>query len=246
MILGMIVFFIVIGFGVLTHGTPRFEQKIYKHIPLYDWLLITLFPIGCYIATALFVRTIMLRNTMPILPFGDVEILIAGVLIVVYAVSGNSIHFTSKVLWRYLDKDLQKTAYEVNELFHGKFSHLLTFVGVLLILFCISLLEMNHPVLEPINESTRKGIVFMSIFTGVFVAKMVVKSRSNDLSWRINRPLFAVGFLVGVLHLYIVYILNLDLYFYPFNLYTLLFLSTFITGFLLRKLYFFSRHKLFV
>jgi len=238
MILGMLVFFAVIAFGVLTYDRPRFEQKIYKNIPLDDWMLITVFPIGCYIATALFVYSIILRPTVQVLPFQDIDIIIAGVLILIYSSAGNSIHFTSKVLWKYLDKHKQKTAYEVNELFHGRFSHLITFIGVILIMFCICLLELNHPLSEPITDKTQLSVLLLSIFTGLFVARMVIKSRSQDLSWRINRQMFSIGVLLACLHAYVISTYNINLLLHPFNDYTFLFLLTFIVSFLLRKAYY--------
>jgi hypothetical protein len=238
MIVGMLILFAVIAFGLLTYDRPRFEQKIYKNIPLDDWMLITVFPIGAYIATAFFVYSIVLRPTVQILPLRDIHIIIAGVLILLYSSAGNSIHFTSKVLWKYLDKHKHKTAYEVNELFHGRFSHLIVFVGVSLIMFCICLLEINHPLVQPINYQNQVSILLMSIVTSLFVIRMVIKSRSQDLSWRINRPLVSFGILLGVLHGYIISSYKVDLSLHPFNAYTLLFFFTFILFFLLRKGYF--------
>ncbi len=242
MILGMAIFLTIVCFGVLTHDKTRFESKVYKNIPLYDWMLITFFPVGCFVATAIFVRSIVLRQFYQVLPFQDFEILIVGTLVLIYASAGNSIHFTSKVLWRYLDPHKQKTAYEVNELFHGKFSHLLSFVGVLLIMFSMSLLEINHPLPLPIDQVRQWVVLLAGIFTGGFVTKMIINSRSDsnakDFSWSVNRSVFLIGLTIGLLHIYIIYIYKLNLLLYPFNTYTVIFIISVILAFLVRKAYF--------
>src|SRR3989338_5440520 len=102
MLTGLLVIAIVGLLGVLTHRRSRFEERVLKHVPLSEWIIVLIVPVFMYLGWAVVVNNIIDRPRVRIIPFDDFNIIAVTVLFMLYGFVGNSMHFTGKVLWRYL------------------------------------------------------------------------------------------------------------------------------------------------
>ncbi len=126
---GLILVALVSLVGVLIHRRSRFEQRVFKNIPLIDWLYITIFPTLMFAGWIIMIKSIVNRPSINIIPIDDFDFVIIMIIFVLYAFIGNGLHFSSKVIWRYLPHtDRHKLVYKVNEMFHNKLSHYTIYV----------------------------------------------------------------------------------------------------------------------
>src|SRR3972149_11102707 len=145
MLTGIILLSIMGFVGIISYRRPRLEQRVFRKIPLVDWLNILIIPIIMYYGLILIVKNILERVKVEVLDYDEFTLLGVGVLFLVYTFVGNSIHFVGKVLSRYMIVNKRSYAYQVNEMFHGKMSHYISFVCIILVLFVIAILEVNYP-----------------------------------------------------------------------------------------------------
>ena len=225
MFTGFLIAAIVGLLGVLTHRRSRFEQRVFKNVPLSEWIIVLVVPVFMYLGWAVVVNNIIDRPRMRIIPFDDFNIIAVTALFMVYGFVGNSMHFTSKVLWRYLKDQKKSMAYRVNEMFHGKLSHYLIFLNVLFIIFLLSITEINHPV----SGGVTKLYLAMTALCGVIFGVSAVRTVFYPDEWfgGYNKPLFFVylGLFLVQFSLFKVY--NLSFYNYPVSMFVA---YTFMTG----------------
>lgn len=241
MITGLILFSIIAFVGVISYRRPRLEERVFKNIPLIDWMISLIFPMFVYLALVLIVKNIVSRNRLDILDFDDFTFASFFVLFVMYAFVGNSIHFVGKVLSRYLTPNRHTRIHQINEIFHGKLSHYLAFVSILLAIFTLSLWEINHPLLES-NQITQAAKIITIIFGGL-LGYSSTKAIFYTSGWfgGYNKPLFfLVAFLLGLIVI-IFSSYQLKIAFYPVNLFVISMFTTLMVVFLFRQLLIFSR-----
>ena len=224
MLTGILTIAFVAFIAVISYRHQRFEERLVKQIPLIDWLLMFVFPMTFYVGLINIVNNIVRRPRMQILDFDDSQILGLGIFFMVYAVVGISVHFVSKVLSRYIKQNRRDKAYRVNEIFHGKLSHYITFACAYLLVFSLALLEINHPLTEELNRLSfyvlaGVGIVAgFSAFKGIFITQRWIGGHS--------KPFFFIS-LVLLFFLTTIYKSHrLSLAYYPMNVFILLMLFT--------------------
>lgn len=239
MLTGILILTIVGLLAVLSHRRTRLENKIYKNVPLVDWLNFSAYPIALYIGWFIVVKNIISRPYADIFPLGDFDILAVTILFMVYGFVGNSIHFTGKILWRYLVREKHGIAYRVNEMFHGRFSHYLIYLNVMFIIFLLAMLEVNHPLPAFVTNNYLKLIAFGGIAFGYLGSKTVFYS--NEWFGGYNKPLFFIMTIFAALLLLINRFYNMNYSYYPVNFFTVTMCTSFLSAFIIRQFIIFSR-----
>lgn len=232
---GLFVIAIVALLAVLSHRRKRLEEKVFKNIPLSDWLIILVFPLMLYIGWVVVVRNILNNPRSEVIPIDDFDILVVTNLFMIYGFVGNAIHFTGKILWRYLRTTPKSLVYRVNEIFHGRLSHYLTYLNGLFIFFMLTVLEMNHQILLPIDNSAFRIAILTGIILGVSASKAVFYT--NEWFGGYNKPLFFVGGILLLILLQFVRVFSLNLSFYPVTLFAISMFGSFMATFLLRQIF---------
>jgi len=239
MLTGIIIIALVGLLGVLSHRRSRLEHRIYKHVPLQDWLVVLLLPISLYIGWFFVVKNILFRPTVSHLPFSDIDILAFTILFMVYGFVGNAIHFTGKILWRYLKDYNHSMAYKVNEMFHGKLSHYLVYLNALFLTFLLAILEINHPVQIAVGNFYLYLIAGFGVIFGFAGSKTIFYT--NEWFGGYNKPLFIIS---SVLLLFLTWIgkyFRLSFPYYPIYLFVISMGLSFNSAFILRQLFIFMK-----
>lgn len=239
MITGLLIISIVSLVAVLSYKRPRLEKRVFKNIPMLDWLNILGFPPMIYIGLVFVVDNILKRTRVVILDFDDFTIINVGVLFMILAFVGQSIHFVSKVISRYLPANKHTLEYQVNEIFHGKLSHYMVMIFSLLTLFMVDLLELNHPQFSPVVRRNEWLIVTAGIILGVSATRTVIFSAG----WLGGyfRPVFTLVFLIFIILFSIIRINILDISYYPINLFSVCTYLTVLIVFIVRQIFIFSK-----
>jgi hypothetical protein len=236
---GLLIIVIIGLLGVLSHRRTRLEEKIYKNIPLSDWLLILVFPISFYLGWVMLVRNILDRPRFPIFPLDDIDILSAAVLFMVYGFVGAAIHFTGKILWRYLRGMENTMAYRVNEMFHNRMGHYLTYLGALFVVFLLPVMEINHPLETPVSAYQLMAIIIAGIVFGMAANKSIYYT--NEWFGGYNKPLFFIITITMSVLIVLIRTYKLTFVVYPVNLFVLSMCAASVYSFLIRQFFIFSR-----
>lgn len=239
MLRGILIAAAIAFLAVFTHRQTRLEQRVFKNVPLTDWITLLIAPIGLYIGWSIMINNIISRPYVARLPLDDFDIIATTFLFVVYAFVGNSLHFNSKVLWRYLRSQEHTMAYRVNEMFHGKLSHYLAYLCGLIVFFLLPILEINHPLSYPISSVYQYPIVIGGIVFGVCASKAIFYT--NDWFGGYNKPLFImVLFLIAILtSLFKAFQINF--LFYPISLFITSIFASYLLTFIIRQAFIFTR-----
>lgn len=239
MITGIILFSILVFIAMISYKRPRLEHRVFKNIPLIDWLTILLFPIIGYFSLAMIVVNILTRPGQIILDFEDITLVLVGILFLVYAIVGNSIHFVGKVLSRYISSSKYALIYKINEIFHGKLSHYLFYVCTIMTIFIISLLEINHPLSTTLSKSLELVVITSGVLLGLSSAKGIYYSSSWYGGY--NKALFFLVSVLLIIQLSIFSYFNLKFRVYPVNIFIMSMYLSFLATFIARQFFIFSR-----
>lgn len=217
MVTGLLIIAIVSLLGVMSHRRTRLENRVYKNVPLAEWLIVLVVPVAIFFGWVMVVKNIIARTNVAIFLFDDIDILAIMILSMAYAFVGNAFHFTGKILWRYLQRQKYSMAYKVNEMFHGKLSHYLVFLNAIVIIFLLPILEINHPMAYQNSNTTNNVLVLAGVIFGMSSIKMIFYT--NEWFGGYNKPLFFVmlAFLTALLTF--VQYFKLDLGVYPVTLF---------------------------
>jgi len=239
MLTGILLLAIMVFIAVISYRRPRLEQRVFKNIPLIDWINILIVPTFMYFGLVLIVRSILFRPKVAILDFDESSLLAVGLLLLIYDFVGNSIHFVAKVLSRYIPDDRHTIIYQVNEIFHGKLSHYLVFVCTFLVIFVTALLEINYPSSVKLHKSILWLLLIAGSISGVSSAKGIFYT--SEWFGGYKKPLIILsGLLLSVL-LTLFWINNLNFSYYPIGLFIVFFFASFIVTFIFRQFLIFSR-----
>ena len=239
MVTGIILLAVVAFVGVISYRRPRLEQRVFKKIPLIDWINILILPMAGYLAMVLILKNILSRNLVPILDFDQFYLLSIGVLFFIYSFVGLAIHFVGKVLSRYISPNKHSLIYQVNEVFHGKLSHYMGFIFVSLTIFTLALLEINHPLPILISGISRLILISAGILFGVSSAKSILIPHQWFGGY--NKPLFALVF-VQTMILFIIFNGNgLRWGYYPVNLFIISMCVSLLVSFAARQILILTR-----
>lgn len=226
--------------AAVSHRRSRFELRIFKHIPLIDWFYGLVFPFVLFIGWAGLSHQIVLRPIVDRLPFDDFNTFIVMTLFVVYAFVGNAIHFSAKIMWRYLSKEHSATmAFRVNEMFHNKLSHYLIYVSTIVVMFLLAILELNHPLQVQLSTFTRAFLLLGGVVFGYSSARSIFYT--NQWFGGYNKPISLLVFIM-TLAVYLLYSgLDISFSYYPMNLFVFTIGISFLVTFLARQAFLFSR-----
>jgi len=239
MLTGLLIIAIIGLLGILTHRRSRFEERVLKHVPLSEWIVVLIVPVFIYLGWAVVVNNIIDRPRIRIIPFDDFNIIAVTVLFMVYGFVGNSMHFTSKVLWGYLKNQKKSMAYRVNEMFHGRLSHYLVYLNALFILFLLSIIEINHPV----SGVVTKHYLALTAFCGIVFGAAAVRTIFYPNEWfgGYNKPLFFVYLVLFAVQYTTFKVLHLSFYSYPVSAFVAYGFLTGIVAFIAQQIGIFSR-----
>lgn len=239
MLTGILILAIVGLLGILSHRRSRLENKIYRHVPLTDWITVLILPVALYVGWFFLVKNIISRPAIDIFPLEDFDILAITILFMIYSFVGNGIHFTGKILWRYLNRDRYSMAYKINEIFHGKLSHYLVYLNVLFIIFLLAVFEINHPVPAYVTANYLRLTAIAGIVFGYVESRTVFYT--NEWFGGYNKPIFFITSILLLITLGVERFYSMNFSYYPVNLFVIAMGGSFVSSFILRQLIIFSK-----
>lgn len=239
MFTGLLIIVIAGFLGVLSHRRSRLEDKIYKNVPLEDWLVVFVLPITLYIGWFFIVKNIISRPSINIFPLSDFDILALTILFMVYGFVGNGIHFTGKILWHHMKNHKNTMAYKINEMFHGKLSHYLVYLNGLFTIFLLAIFEINHPLNHGVTEFYMWMTVVLGMISGLVTSKAIFYT--NEWFGGYNKPLFIICFLLSSMIVWLDKIYSIDYSIYPVYLFVTSLGVGLVSVFILRQFFIFVK-----
>ncbi len=226
--------------AVLSHRRPRLEQRVLRHVPLIDWLSVLIFPFLMFVGWVGIVRNITGRPVQSILPFDDFDLIIVMTLFLSYSFVGNGMHFTAKVIWRYLSKnDHTRMVWRVNEMFHNKIGHYIVYITLIAVFFLTAVFEINHPLVVPLEQIS----FWFTIISGIVFGFSGAKAIYYTSSWfgAYNRPIFVLVVAIALCLYILIKAYNLNLLNYPVFVFMYSVAWSFVGSFLIRQFILYSR-----
>jgi hypothetical protein len=197
---------------LIVYLTPYFSKKKIRHgkFDLLQFLNMFFTPI-LMIPLFYFFKTIVSSSPEQRVIFIPRYVSDIGFMLILYMfVLGNGIHSVSVILSKHM-KDLQKhRVWEINEFFHNKFSHILTFVSAVLILSSFAVMEINHPTTSPLSGFEVSLLIFSGIIAGVIVGM-------GSVEGSIPREMFFLIYSFALLFPFVFFKLDLDFRFFPYT-----------------------------
>ena len=145
---------------------------------------------------------------------------------------------------RYTMGKFSSKAIEIqNEMFHNKFSHYLAFLSGLLVVFMLTILEVNHPFETEFTDWQVLATLTAGAVTGISMLKSVFYT--DEWFGGYNKPLFFIIFVLLTLSLNISRVLKLDYSHYPTKLFIEAIFISGIFTFLFRQILIYTKlsHK---
>lgn len=234
MLVGLLLLALIAFIGAFGYKQSRLEQRVIKNISLVDWINILLVPLFGYVGAVLVVTNILSRPNADIFGLNDIGLFIVGMPFFIYAFVGNSIHVVSKAISRHMKENPRSLSYRVTELFHGKFSHYISWVCLFLAFFVIVLLEINHPLTSALSTDVTWVIAFAAILVGVSMARTFFYTSDY---WGGNRSMYIfIGALfIAVSGLFSSF--HLSYSYYPTGLFLAMMVGTMLILFILRRVF---------
>lgn len=239
MISGILLITIVGFIGIIVYRRPKLAEKVFKEVPLIDWLNILIMPLVLYLGIVLVVEQILSRPKVEYLDYDNLHLLPLGILFLIYGFVGKSIHFVSKVISRYIKPDKKDLVYRINELFHGKLSHYMTYFCTLVVLFILAIMEINYPLEIKLTGSQEFLIIISGIISGVSASKAIFFT--NEWFGGHNKPLFIVVSIMTFIIYALFRSLNLKFISYPFSFFVSVAFTSIVITFVFRQFLIFSK-----
>jgi len=236
MTVAFIILALTVFFGVFVYRRPNFEKRLLKQIPIVDWINLLVLPTIVYLALATIVISILSRYKINILEVDDETLFSLLILAAMFAFIGNTVHFCGKVLSRYIPINKNDIIYQVNEVFHDKLSHYLSFMGVLVTIFLIGILEINHPSQVIMSSVQFSTMIIVGMISGGAATKAVLiwtHSQYRPISW--------LNFLLLCLQLFIFGSYDLTFRYYQYNVFLLSYMTTMAVMFSIRTIMIITR-----
>lgn len=213
------------AFTVAVYRNPSFVGRLWKNIPITDWINLFVTPFILYLAFILIMYSILSRTRYDILFTSDFLLGAIILLLISGAFVGNSIHFVSKVLSRYIPIDEDSIVFQINEIFHMRLSHELTFYSTILLLFAIGLFEINYPLVREltfIQEGILSGgAVIFALFSIKSYHHANIRSKFDYYERMVT-----ISIILLVLHVIIFMTLRQSINEYQFNVFLRLYLGS--------------------
>jgi len=239
MFTGILILALVIFITVISYRRQRLEEKLIKQIPVIDWFLMFASPIFFYVGLIMIVRNILSRHRVNILDFEESQILGIGIFFMIYAIVGVSVHFVAKVLSRYIKRDRSSKVYQVNEIFHGKLSHYLTFACSYMLVFTLALLEINYPLPQKLSGANFAVLTGVGILAGFSAFKGIFYTHQWIGGY--NKPFYLISLVFLIILVGIFKSDNLIIAYYPMNIFIVAGLFSVVCIYGVRRILFFSR-----
>lgn len=239
MITGLILLALIAAVGAFSYQQSKLEQRLIKDISLNDWFILLGVPLLGYLSVVFMVGSILNRPGLNRFWITDFVLGAAGAPALVYAFVGNSMHFVSKVLSRHIPPNHHSDVYRINELFHGKLSHYLTWMCAFLTFFTIVLLELNHPLVSALTSPLILLVIIAGILIGVSAARSIFFTTDY---WGGNRSMFIFNVSMMAILLALIRWFSLSIPSYPAALCLIVITTTITILFTIRRI--FVRFKL--
>ncbi|OGG22207.1 hypothetical protein A3D03_04620 [Candidatus Gottesmanbacteria bacterium RIFCSPHIGHO2_02_FULL_40_13] len=239
MISGILLITLVGFITIIAYRRPKLAEKVFKEVPLIDWLIILIVPLIIYLGIVMVVEQILARTKVEYLDYDNLHLLPLGTLFLIYGFVGNSIHFVSKVLSRYIKPNKKDLVYRVNELFHGKLSHYITYFCTLVVLFIIMILEINYPLDLKLGSNQEILIIISGVIFGVSCSKVIFYT--NEWFGGHNKPLFIIVSFMTFITFILFTSLKLSFLHYPFAYFVAAVFTSIMLTFIFRQFLIFSK-----
>lgn len=190
--------FALIGLSSLLFYKSRFTSKLKiggMHVSQLYYLVIT--PLGAILLIALGMD-ILARPQVATTLIPQNVLFALFVVSVVMAAMGVAIHSAATSVYLAFKENFETEgeAFHTNEIFHGSLSHNLLFIGTILSVFFLSLLEVYHPVSKGINIDY---LISLGILLGLIQAIGVLWSGRIDVGYSLGSSFICSLFLLSVL-----------------------------------------------
>jgi hypothetical protein len=217
--------------GSFCYKKPFFERKIIKNIPLIHWINLMIIPIFFYLGLAVVVRNILVRDRVTIVDIDDFYLISVLLIFLIYTFVGMSLHFVGKVLSLYIKPDHDSLAYQVNSVFHKKFSHYLSFICSMITLFGIAIIEINYPAITSLNKFQGSALALSGALFGIAGVHAIHNALENYY-----RTLTYFCFVLLFTLSYFVSLYQINIQYHPYIVFMISFYSSVISMFIARQL----------
>lgn len=220
------------------HGKRKF-----KKIPINDWISLVFLPIVIYVWWAFVVKSILSRPYTPIINVSDIDLMLITFGVIAVGAVGNTIHSTGKILWYHLEpkKDVVKSAYLINEIFHGPLGHYIVFICGLLIIFLMPVLEINHPIEQALKPHEMRILAFSGILFGISIKRCF--SFTSRWFGGYNKILFVYTTILTALTASLYHFFDMYFYLYPITWFAVWIFAAIIGTFSIQTLLWFIKKR---
>lgn len=194
----------------LSPPGKRFKKKIFGgKIDYVQLLFAFILPLLLYSVAFAGFFLILKRPRVAVVPIADWLVVYLAFVCTVFAATGGGIHLVAKATSWTLEGKKGTVTYEVNRFFHGRLSHDLVYIPVLLFFFFLMIGEVNHPLIGVCPSYLYWLLVGLGLVTGGTAMVLVVwLSDFGDVSLKV------LAFLsVGMLLLVAIFAFNFSLEF---------------------------------
>lgn len=239
MFLGFLIIAIAAIIAIIFHRWTRMQEKIIKNVPFNLWLEFLLYPLMFYLSIYLVTKNIINRGSIDIIALEDIDIIFIMYFFLIIAYIAMTLHFASKVLWRYLRKNPNTMVYRINEMFHGKLSHYLVYMNSFFFTGMIPVIEINHPLNYPLDGFMLELVIIFAIIFGFSACKTVFYT--NEWYGGYNKPLFTLAILILTVLIITFRSFHLKYVYYPVSLFVHITFTGIIVTMIVRQVVIFTR-----
>jgi len=239
MVLGLLIITLASMIAVASHRWTRLQEKIIKNVPFNLWLEFLVYPLMFYVSIYLMMRNVINRGSIDIIALEDIDIIFIMYFFLISVYIALTLHFASKVLWGYLKKNPNTMVYRINEMFHGKLSHYLAYMNSFFFTAMIPIIEMNHPLIYPLDGFLLDLVIVFAIIFGFSACKAVFYT--NEWYGGYNRPLFIVALFLLTILIVTFRSFHLKYAYYPMSLFVHISFTGIIVTMIVRQAMIFTR-----
>lgn len=178
MILGadFLTLILVLAFAsVVAYKVSFLKNKTIGHFSLLQIVYLVIIPGFLFPLAYSYLQSILARPLNEQIIISDGLLVNVVLLSMLFTYGGIAVHAATKMMSEVLRKEkseVAKRANELNKYFHLKFSHNLVYSGIIVVVFSLTLLELNHVSnynYKSIVPAIVKGVVLgLSLLTGMF------------------------------------------------------------------------------
>jgi len=181
--------------GAVAYKIPFFSRRKLFHISLLQIMYFFIIPSMIFIFLNSYLLAITATPSSHLIALSDFFLTNLILLSTLLAFGGKAIHVVTKTLSETALRDDKTEVGQINKYLHLKFSHNLMYIGGLLIILGLTLIEINHSPL-PGTQNLTPQIVRGAVLGLFFVISMYNYTVSRDKytgRWADLKPVFFVS-----------------------------------------------------